>query len=320
MPAGKENARKRNAPAAPRPVLTIEVIEGPTKGQKFTKQVRPKLRGRARARVRSHTSAAVIRASSPASLSTVRKFPSRFRPACASCPCPHARLTRKKQNARPAVVTPPSSQADAFQIGRTRSNAVYIKDPTVSQKHARVEWTGSAYTITDLGSSNGTTVNEEEIDEGEPRVIGHGDVVVVGTDTVVKISVAAAPEEAEAPAKLPRGAAARAAAAAKREAAAAKREEAAAKAARTREARRAEAEAEAEAEARREAAEAAEAAARLEPDLSPRDESVTVEAFLTRTADVLIGQVRNLAEAEVAALRKETEAVKAELRAAAAAR
>ena len=40
MPAGKENARKRNAPAAPRPVLTIEVIEGPTKGQKFTKQVR----------------------------------------------------------------------------------------------------------------------------------------------------------------------------------------------------------------------------------------------------------------------------------------
>lgn len=195
---------------------------------------------------------------------------------------------------------------------------MYIKDPTVSQKHARVEWTGSAYTITDLGSSNGTTVNEEEIDEGEPRVIGHGDVVVVGTDTVVKISVAAAPEEAEAPAKLPRGAAARAAAAAKREAEKVRREEAAAKAARTREARRAEAEA--EAEARREAAEAAEAAARLEPDLSPRDESVTVEAFLTRTADVLIGQVRNLAEAEVAALRKETEAVKAELRAAAAAR
>ena len=190
----------------------------------------------------------------------------------------------------------------------------------MSQKHARVEWTGSAYTITDLGSSNGTTVNEEEIDEGEPRVIGHGDVVVVGTDTVVKISVAAAPEEAEAPAKLPRGAAARAAAAAKREAEKVRREEAAAKAARTREARRAEAEAEAEAEARREAAEAAEAAARLEPDLSPRDESVTVEAFLTRTADVLIGQVRNLAEAEVAALRKETEAVKAELRAAAAAR
>ena len=92
-----------------------------------------------------------------------------------------------------------------MQIGRTRSNAVYIKDPTVSQKHARLEWTGSAYTITDLGSSNGTTVNEREIDEGEPCVVEHGDVVVVGTDTGVKVSIAAAPaSEAEAPAKQPR--------------------------------------------------------------------------------------------------------------------
>ena len=30
-----------------------------------------------------------------------------------------------------------------MQIGRTKSSAVYIKDPAVSQKHARVEWTGS---------------------------------------------------------------------------------------------------------------------------------------------------------------------------------
>ena len=126
-----------------------------------------------------------------------------------------------------------------MQIGRTRSNAVYIKDPTVSQKHARLEWTGSAYTITDLGSSNGTTVNEREIDEGEPCVVEHGDVVVVGTDTVVKVSIAAAPaSEAEAPAKQARGAAARAAAATKRAEAKARREEAAAKAARAREAKR----------------------------------------------------------------------------------
>ena len=97
-----------------------------------------------------------------------------------------------------------------MQIGRTKSSAVYIKDPAVSQKHARVEWTGSKYTITDLGSSNGTTVNEKEIREGEPRAIRHGDVVVVGTDTVVRVSVDAATgaEAAEAPAKQPRGAAA----------------------------------------------------------------------------------------------------------------
>ena len=194
-----------------------------------------------------------------------------------------------------------------MQIGRTKSSAVYIKDPAVSQKHARLEWTGSKYTITDLGSSNGTTVNEKEIREGEPRAIRNGDVVVVGTDTVVKVSVDAATgaEAAEAPAKQPRGAAARAAAAAKREAEKVRREEAAAKAARTREARRAEAEAEAEAEAK----------TKTERDPSRSDESITVEAFLTETAERLISQIRDLAEAEVAALKTETEAVKAELRA-----
>ena len=199
-----------------------------------------------------------------------------------------------------------------MQIGRTKSSAVYIKDPAVSQKHARVEWTGSKYTITDLGSSNGTTVNEKEIREGEPRAIRHGDVVVVGTDTVVRVSVetrATGAEAAEAPAKQPRGAAARAAAAAKREAAAAKREEAAAKAARTREAKRAAAKAKAEAEAEKDAE------AKTARDPSRGDETKTVEAFLTETAERLISQIRDLAEAEVAALRTETEAVKAELRA-----
>ena len=201
-----------------------------------------------------------------------------------------------------------------MQIGRTKSSAVYIKDPAVSQKHARLEWTGSKYTITDLGSSNGTTVNEKEIDENDPVEIRDGDVIVVGTDTTVKVFVAAAADQTKAepetaPAKQPRGAAARAAAAAKREAAAAKREEAAAKAARTREAKRAAAKAKAEAEAE------AEAKTKTERDPSRSDESITVEAFLTETAERLISQIRDLAEAEVAALKTETDAVKAELRA-----
>ena len=86
MPAGRET-RKRKAPAAPRPVLTIEVIDGPTKGQKFTKQVRPGRYGR-RARAHEPTpsppSPARL-APRPASLSdlrcrglSLRKFPSVF--------------------------------------------------------------------------------------------------------------------------------------------------------------------------------------------------------------------------------------------------
>ena len=87
MPAGRENARKRKAPAAPRPVLTIEVIDGPTKGQKFTKQVRSGAIRETRARVRSHALAAVTRASRASPrvalggvvvFFSLRKFPSVF--------------------------------------------------------------------------------------------------------------------------------------------------------------------------------------------------------------------------------------------------
>ena len=81
MPAGKENARKRDAPAAPRPVLTIEVIEGPTKGQKFTKQVRPPAPCGRRARARhvdpTPTPPSRLSASRRCRGEALRKFPSR---------------------------------------------------------------------------------------------------------------------------------------------------------------------------------------------------------------------------------------------------
>ena len=34
-----------------------------------------------------------------------------------------------------------------------------IKDPAVSEKHAEFSWEGTAWTLRDLGSSNGTAVN-----------------------------------------------------------------------------------------------------------------------------------------------------------------
>ena len=87
-------------------------------------------------------------------------------------------------------------------MGRTRSSQIYIKgDPAVSQKHASITWNGSAWQIVDLGSSNGTAVNDEDLEEdGEPTVLTDGDVVSVGTDTTVVVSITkqptkAAPEE-----------------------------------------------------------------------------------------------------------------------------
>ena len=71
----------------------------------------------------------------------------------------------------------------------------------MSQKHASITWNGSAWQIVDLGSSNGTAVNDEDLEEdGDPTVLTDGDVVSVGTDTTVVVSITkqptkAAPEE-----------------------------------------------------------------------------------------------------------------------------
>ena len=56
-------------------------------------------------------------------------------------------------------------QVDRIRIGRVKSNnPVCIKDPSVSQKHAELCWTGVRWEVADLGSSNGTWVNEREVE------------------------------------------------------------------------------------------------------------------------------------------------------------
>ena len=53
-------------------------------------------------------------------------------------------------------------------IGRTRTNNYSIKDPTISQKHAIIEWKVHHWTLVDVGSSNGTAVNGTALEANEP--------------------------------------------------------------------------------------------------------------------------------------------------------
>src|SRR3712207_1160702 len=43
-------------------------------------------------------------------------------------------------------------------IGRVAGNDIVIDEPRVSRRHARIDWDGRQVTVTDLGSSNGTTI------------------------------------------------------------------------------------------------------------------------------------------------------------------
>ena len=68
-------------------------------------------------------------------------------------------------------------QPDVSSIGRHPDSIVCLDDVTVSRRHAEVQCTEGVYSVVDLGSLNGTYVNQIRIDEG---TIEHGDELQIG--------------------------------------------------------------------------------------------------------------------------------------------
>ncbi len=69
----------------------------------------------------------------------------------------------------------------AVRLGRSPDNDVILRDPATSGHHARLERRGDQFWIVDLGSTNGTFVNGEAIQE---RALNHGDRLTVGQNSV----------------------------------------------------------------------------------------------------------------------------------------
>lgn len=68
----------------------------------------------------------------------------------------------------------------SITVGREVGD-IMIKNPAVSARHMRIEKTGSRYVVRDLGSTNGTLVNDVPVTEKELR---SGDVITVGRHTI----------------------------------------------------------------------------------------------------------------------------------------
>lgn len=43
---------------------------------------------------------------------------------------------------------------------------IHIKDAAVSERHAELRWEGNRWTVTDVGSSNGTVLNGRKLSDG----------------------------------------------------------------------------------------------------------------------------------------------------------
>lgn len=80
-----------------------------------------------------------------------------------------------------------------ISVGRLSSNQVMVNDPKASSRHAIIRQAGQSYSITDLGSTNGTFVNEQKLSPNTPYTLNPGDRIRTG-DTTFTYEVTGAPD------------------------------------------------------------------------------------------------------------------------------
>lgn len=74
-----------------------------------------------------------------------------------------------------------------FLIGRATINhqwQIGLYDPSVSRPHAKVIRVEDRWMIVDLGSSNGTSVNNTPVNE-KGRLLNDGDVIALGATLIL---------------------------------------------------------------------------------------------------------------------------------------
>ena len=97
---------------------------------------------------------------------------------------------------RPFEATAPvSANAINVEIGRGDCELA-INSASVSRRHARLNGTREMLTLTDLGSSNGTSINGVPCLEGEIMYVEPGDMVIMG-DACFTLSIEAKPAGGE---------------------------------------------------------------------------------------------------------------------------
>lgn len=98
---------------------------------------------------------------------------------------------RQREEAPPAAAAPalvdetgmryPLEPSDVVvRLGRSLDNDIVIADQRVSRYHAQVRWDGSAWRVSDLGSTNGTYVDDRPVEGASLPLLPRGTLKVGG--------------------------------------------------------------------------------------------------------------------------------------------
>jgi len=74
---------------------------------------------------------------------------------------------------------------DVTTAGRHPDGDIFLDDVTVSRRHAEFLRDGTSFSVRDLGSLNGTHLNDERV---ESAVLSHGDEIRIGKFRLVFIA------------------------------------------------------------------------------------------------------------------------------------
>jgi Nif-specific regulatory protein len=80
----------------------------------------------------------------------------------------------------------PLSAGQAYLLGRAATNRIVLKDDLCSREHAEVRFADNAWRIRDLGSLNGTRVNDERLDS--EQMLEPGDEVSLGRSRLLFVA------------------------------------------------------------------------------------------------------------------------------------
>ena len=96
-------------------------------------------------------------------------------PGAAGPPAPRLIIQEPGQPARNVPLNPGQTT-----IGRDAGNAIQIQNVAVSRHHALIDQRGAEHWVTDLGSTNGTSLNARRLQAQQSRKLAHNDIIRIG--------------------------------------------------------------------------------------------------------------------------------------------